>query len=577
MSHDLELILTLTGALTTALAFGLVAQKLRLSPIVGYLFAGVVVGPFTPGFTAHGAIANQFAELGIILLLFGVGLNLHVRELLGVRRVAVPGALVAIAVAIGGGAGVATLLGWRSSSALVYGLTISVASTVVVLRVFADQQLLHTPVGHVAVGWLLVEDLYVVIVVILLPLLAGERREGGATDVAIAVAVALSKVAALVALTLTVGRKLIGAVLGSVARTRSRELFTLTVLVLALGVAVGSAKLFGASMALGAFLAGLVVGQSDFSSRAASEALPMRDAFAVLFFVATGMLLDPSKLLSNLPLTLLTLSIIVLAKPLAAGAVVLARGYPPRTAVGLAMGVAQIGEFTFVLAALGGQLRLLPPEATQSLVAASILTIAVNPLLFRFVDPAARWVGARLPERKHGPDSLAPPRRHADRRFRAIVVGHGPVGRSLSRLLVDHGLEPTIVELNHDTVAQVRASGLRAVYGDASQREILERAGVGDAGSLIFTASGSPDAVIRTARALNEDLLIVARATRLGEVPPLRRAGAHDVVSAEGEVALAMTERLLVQLGASGEQLDRARARVRKDIADEGGGSHASG
>ncbi len=379
VDHELDLVLTLAGALTAALVFGLVARKVRLSPIVGYLLAGVAIGPFTPGFVAHAGLASQFAELGVVLLMFGVGLNLHLSELVAVRWVALPGAIAGMAAATCAGLLVAVAFGWSVRSGVVYGLAIAVASTVVLLRVFADRNVLHTQPGHVAIGWLLVEDLFVVLVVVLLPLFASPAVRGGA--LAISVAVALAKIAGLVAFTWLVGRRAIPRVLELIAATKSRELFTLAVLVIALGVAVGAAKLFGASMALGALLAGIVVGQSDFASRAASEALPMRDAFAVVFFVATGMLLDPSKVASNLPLTLATLAVIWIAKPAVALVVILLSKRSPKTALTVALGLGQIGEFSFVLAALGTQLGMLPAAASQSLVAASIVSITVNPLL----------------------------------------------------------------------------------------------------------------------------------------------------------------------------------------------------
>lgn len=561
MPHDLSLVLTLTGGLAAALVFGLLSQWLRLSPIVGYLVAGVVVGPFTPGFTAHSGIAEQLAELGVILLMFGVGLHFHVKELLSVKRIAVPGAIVQIAIATALGVLVTRPLGWGLGPGVVFGLAISVASTVVLLRVLADNDDLHTPAGHIAVGWLLVEDLFTVLVLVMLPIVAGEGAKQDAAGAALSLGLAVLKIAALVAFTLLVGQRVIPKLLALVAKSRSRELFTLTVLTLALGIAVGAAKLFGASMALGAFLAGMVVGQSEFSTRAASEALPMRDAFAVLFFVSMGMLLDPAQLLPNAGLVAATLAVILLGKPLAALLVVLALRYPPKTAVTVAIALAQIGEFSFILAALARQQGVLPAAATQALVAASVVSITLNPLLYRLVDSIAR----RLPVRRGGavhegaidlPEPL----------HRAIVVGYGPVGRTLTRLLRENDLVPTIIELNHETVKQLRGEGVHAIYGDASQREVLEQAGVRAARGLVFASSGSPDAVVRQATALNPDLLVLSRTAYLREVQPLKQAGARVVVAAEAEVALAMAEHLLLQLGATADQLDRARHRVRTEM-----------
>jgi CPA2 family monovalent cation:H+ antiporter-2 len=559
--HNLDLIFTLTGGLTAALVLGFVTQRLRMSPIVGYLLAGIVVGPFTPGFVAHHGLAEQMAELGVILLMFGVGLHFDVKELLAVRRIAIPGALAQIAAATLLGVWITRYLGWNLAAGIVFGLAISVASTVVLLRVLTDNDALHTAAGHVAVGWLLVEDLFTVLVLVLLPLFAS-RHHGSATEIAMAIGLAMLKVAVLVAFTLTAGKRVIPWLLGYVARTRSRELFTLTVLVLTLGIAVGSVKLFGASMALGAFLAGMVVGQSEFSSRAASEALPMRDAFAVLFFVSMGMLFDPKAVLPNLALTLATLAVILLAKPLSALAVVLLLKGPPAMAATVALALAQIGEFSFILAALGRELGILPEPATQALVVAGIVSITLNPLLFRLVEPLGRFLSARI-ARSASPETDLP--LAADRQT-TIVVGYGPVGRTLTELLREHDLEPTVIELNHDTVNQLRESGVRALYGDATQREILEQAGIRKASALIFAASGSADPVIRAARDLNPELLLVARANYLREISPLREAGANAVISAELEVAFGMAERLLTEIGATPEQIDRARDRVRSEL-----------
>jgi monovalent cation:H+ antiporter-2, CPA2 family len=565
MPHNLDLIFTLTGGLLTALVFGFITQRLKLSPIVGYLLAGVAVGPFTPGFVADAALAEQLAELGVILLMFGVGLHFHVKELLAVRRVALPGAVVQIAVATALGVGVTRLYGWSLMAGVVFGLAIAVASTVVLLRVLADHDALHTPAGHVAVGWLLVEDVFTVLVLVMLPILVGGGSAAGLTELGMSLGIATLKIAALILFTFVVGRWLIPRLLAYVAKTRSRELFTLTVLALALGIAVGSAKLFGASMALGAFLAGLVVGQSEFSTRAASEALPMRDAFAVLFFVAMGMLFDPGRLLEHAGLTAAILAIILVGKPAAALAVVLVLRYPARTAVSVAVALAQIGEFSFILAALGRQLEVLPEQATQALVAASIVSITLNPLAFKLVDPASRWLSARL-ARTEGPQPRSVERRPPD--HSAVVVGYGPVGRIVVTLLRENGLEPTVIELNHETVNRLRADGVAAVYGDASQIEILENARARESSTLVFTASGSPDAVIRAAKELNPAIRILARTGYLAEARSLREAGAEVVVAAEAEVALGMTVRILERLGATADQLDRARDRVRSGLAE---------
>ena len=564
MPHNIDLILTLTGGLTAALILGFITQKLKLSPIVGYLLAGIIVGPFTPGFAADQDIATQSAEIGVILLMFGVGLHFHLKDLMAVRAVAIPGALVQIAAATGLGALATHFFGWSWGAGIVFGMAISVASTVVLTRVLADNRALHTNVGHVAIGWLIVEDLFTVIVLVLLPALADDGQGGG--NVWATLGIALLKLVALVVLTFTVGGKLIPLFLGYVARTGSRELFTLTVLVLALGIAVGSAKFFGASMALGAFLAGMITGQSDYSARAASDALPMRDAFAVLFFVSVGMLFDPAAVITGWPLMLVTLAIILIGKPLAAVAVVMILKRPLRTALPVAAALSQIGEFSFILATLAVSLKIMPPEAMAALVVGAVVSITVNPLIYQTAEPLARWlekrgIGVSAPAPEAGPVPHDP---DADR---VIVVGYGPVGKTVSRILADNGIEAVVVDMNIDTVRQLKESGKHAVYGDASQREILHHAGIEEAEGLIISASGLPASeIVRAARELNPKIRILSRARYLTESAELRQQGADAVFSSEGEIALSMVDFLMEQFGATDEQIDRERDRVRKEL-----------
>jgi CPA2 family monovalent cation:H+ antiporter-2 len=560
---EFDLILTLTGCLAAALVCGYITLRLGLSPIVGYLLAGVVVGPTTPGFVADRHLAEQFAEVGVILLMFGVGLQFHVEELLAVRKVALPGAVGQSLFATGLGALLGVSYGWGWAAGVVFGLAISVASTVVLLRVLEDNGDLHTPTGHLAVGWLVVEDLFTVLVLVLLPVLFG-RGGAGAAGAVMAIGLAVVEVGAMVLLTFLLGRRLIPRVLDRVAATRSRELFVLTVLVLALGIAVGSAKLFGVSMALGAFLAGMVVGRSEFSLRAATEALPMRDAFAVLFFVSVGILFDPRSLLASPGLIAATLGIILLGKPLAALGIVLLLGRPVRVALSVAVVLAQIGEFSFILASVGRSLGILGEDATSAIVAAAILSITLNPIAYQWIDPLDRsfrglrrtaWSGQRKT-----PTDVPP----ASGRHRAVVVGHGPVGQTLMRLLRENKLEPVVIELNLETVRGLDGRGIKAIYGDAGRRETLIKAGVEAAVALILTPSGRHGVAetIRCARELNPGIRIIARSDYLRDEPGLRRAGADLVFSGEGEVALAMTESLLRQLGATAEQIDRERDRI---------------
>lgn len=574
--HNLDLILTLTGGLAAASILGYGSHRLGLSPIVGYLLAGFVVGPNTPGFVANKELADQLSEVGVILLMFGVGLQFHLKELLAVRRVAIPGAVCQSLVATGLGCIVAREFGWSWSAGLVFGMAISVASTAVLLRVLTDNHDLHTPTGHIAVGWLVVEDLFTVLVLVLLPVVFGANQTGTGS-VALGLAWSVAKLVLLMVFTFFVGSRIIPWLLSQVAAIRSRELFTLSVLVLALGIAVGSAKVFDVSMALGAFLAGMVVGQSEFSLRAASEALPMRDAFAVLFFVSVGMLFDPQYLWHSPGLVASILGIILLGKPLAALGIVLLLRYPLRVALSVAVALAQIGEFSFILAALGKELGILTEGATNTLIAAAIVSISLNPLLYRLIDSfeaqAKRrprvwgWLNARLQAGMPGALAL-----EADGapicRYRAVVVGYGPLGRTVARLLRANGNEPRIIELNLNTVRQLRSEGAQVVYGDASHRDTLKHAGVEGAVTLILSAAGmygSQD-VIRLSRELNPKIRVFARAAYLGEIPALRRAGADAVFSGEGELALVMTEFILRQLGATPEQVDRERERIRIEL-----------
>ncbi|MGE0449584.1 MAG: cation:proton antiporter [Vicinamibacterales bacterium] len=569
--HGYDLILTLTGGLGAALLLGYVTHRLGLSPIVGYLLAGTLVGPHTPGFVADASIAEQLAEVGVILLMFGVGLQFHVEELLAVRRVAIPGAIAQSLVATGLGTLLAIALGWTWPAALIFGMALSVASTVVLIRVLADNNDLHTQAGHIAVGWLVVEDLFTVLALVLLPALFTPGRLEMPLWASLALTIA--KVGALVAFTAMVGGHVIPRVIDRVAQTRSRELFTLTVLVIALGIAVGSALVFGVSMALGAFLAGMVVGRSEYSVRAASEALPLRDAFAVLFFVSIGMLLDVSALASSPVLVAGAIAIVLIGKPLVALLLVRALQYPVGVALTVAVALAQIGEFSFILATVGRELGILTGEATNVLVATAIASIVVNPLAYSAIEPVTRWLG-RPPWAGRGGrhvegevvDHGGP--RPLEASYRAVVVGYGPTGRAVVRLLRENGVAPTVVDLNMDAVRELREGGVDAVYGDATRPETLAAAGLPGADTLILGAAGLTHSIeiIREARLLNPRVRVLARASYLRAVPALKDAGAASVYTGEGEVALAFVEDILRTLGATPEQIDRERARVHREL-----------
>lgn len=571
MNHDFSLIFTFVGGLTAALLFGLIARKLHLSPLVGYLLAGVIVGPYSPGFVADSHTVDQFAELGVILLMFGVGLHFHLKDLIAVQKVAVPGAVVQISVATVLGVVVGWLFGWSIFSGLIFGMAISVASTVVLTRVLEDNQNLHTPSGHVALGWLVVEDLFTILLLVLIPSVM-EARQSGAGDwggIFVELGWMFVKLALLVALTLFAGKKVIPIVLRYVARTGARDLFTLAVLVIALGVAVCSAEFFGASMVLGAFLAGMVVGQSDFCARAAADAMLMRDAFAVLFFVSVGMMFDPSSIMECWPLALATLAVVMLGKPLAAYVVVRCFRRPVSLALSVSVALAQVGEFSFILAGIGLKYGILPSVANQAIILASVISISLNPILYRRIEPVLKWLtkrGVGCKASSDMQDMIVPP----PVTRRVVLVGFGPTGRILKRILNDNGVEVVIIEMNIDTVTAIRKQGGVIVYGDAGQREVLRHAGIEYAESLILSAS-IPNAkdIVGVALELNPRIDVMIHTKYMRDVDVLKTAGASQVFSSESEVALSMAEYFLREGGADDEQIVSERLRLRAELDRE--------
>ena len=574
--HDIPLILTVTYGLAFALLFGTITNRFGLSPIVGYLLAGFMVGPKTPGFVADPKIAAQLAEFGVILLMFGVGLEFHWRDLLQVKSLAIPGALFQSAVATALCTAMAPLFGMSLASGVVLGIAVSVASTVVLVRLLMDNGVLHTPEGHVAVGWLVVEDLFTVVVLVLLPALNAALAEGGAAAIAGSIAWTAAKIVLLVLLVLVIGARAVPLLLNYMARTRSRELFTLSVLAVALGIATGSALVFGVSMALGAFLAGMAVGQSDVSQQAASDALPMRDAFAVLFFVSVGMLFDPASLAEHWPLALAVTAVILIGKPLAALAIVLVLGYPIRTGLTVAVALAQIGEFSFILSEQARSLGFLSQAASSVLVTCSIISITLNPLLFKLVEPAERWLKGRpgllrrLARRaKSNPLAEIAALETHGKEAQAIVVGYGPVGQTLTAILRDFHVSPVIIDLNVDTVRRLRHEGWQAIYGDARSTEILRNAQIERARYLLLTL---PDeaarlAIIATALSLNPELKIIIRARYLAERDVLREADVDAVAFEEAEVAAALGEMLLKEMGADEDEVLARSAKIRADLS----------
>jgi CPA2 family monovalent cation:H+ antiporter-2 len=573
-------------SLAAALVLGLATERLRLSPIVGYLLAGILVGPHTPGPVADPQMAVQFAEVGVVLLMFGVGLHFNLKDLWSVRSIAIPGAACQIAVATALGTLAAIITGWKLADGVIIGIAISVASTVVLIRVLTDNDVLHTTQGHIAVGWLIVEDIFTVLVLVVLPAAAAIAAQGGedAPSISVALGMAIIRIAALSVLVLGGGKRLIPWLLRLVAQTRSRELFTLSVLALVLAIATGSAYFFGVSMALGAFLAGMVVGQTEVSHQAAADALPMRDAFAVLFFVSVGMLFDPRAIFEEPVLLTLLLAITLAAKPLTAFAIVWLLRYSVRSALTIAIALAQVGEFSFLLADEAIRRELLTETGHSLLVACAILSITLNPLLFRAIAPVETWLrskpklwsllsvrseaagqeinrlaGERLAKGDDGGEAPA---------IRAVIVGYGPVGQTASRVLKGFGVQPTIIDLNLDTVRELNGIGEAAVYGDATRRDILEAAGIGQAKYLLLTI---PDVLVRTltiitAKEMNAELRVFARARYLNERAWLEEAGASDVCSEEGEVAVGLALLILREVGADQSRVRDELRRIEAEL-----------
>ncbi|HEX2116584.1 MAG TPA: YbaL family putative K(+) efflux transporter [Alphaproteobacteria bacterium] len=552
MPHHTPLIGMIVAGIVLAFILGALANRLRISPLMGYLLAGVLVGPYTPGYVADQSLANELAEIGVILLMFGVGMHFSLKDLLSVKAIAVPGAVVQIAIATLLGMGLAASLGWSIGAGIVFGLALSVASTVVLLRALQERHLIETERGRIAVGWLIVEDLAMVLALVLLPALSGLLRDGadvaapGAVQIAAALAITLGKVAAFVALMLLVGRRVIPWVLHYVAHTGSRELFRLAVLAIALGVAFGAAELFDVSFALGAFFAGMVLAESELSHQAANETLPLRDAFAVLFFVSVGMLFDPAIILRE-PLPIIAvLLIILIGKSIAAFLIVLAFRHPVGTALTISASLAQIGEFSFILANLGVALDMMPERGRDLILAGAILSIVANPLFFAAVD----LLNARADRLRSSSGGVQP--EVAERAFvpstalkdHAVLIGYGRVGSAIGEALMARGEPLFVVEENESTVAGLRARGVEAHSGNAASPELLRAANLPAARRLFVAVASAFEAgqVVEQARAANPALKIVARAHLDSEVDYLRQLGADAVVMGEREIARAMLD-----------------------------------
>jgi CPA2 family monovalent cation:H+ antiporter-2 len=549
MSHDNPLIALLVIGLGLAFVFGTIAHRLKTSLLVGYLLAGVAIGPFTPGFNADEGLALQLAEVGVILLMFGVGLHFSVKDLLAVRAIAIPAALLQMAAAILLGEGLGWLLGLSPGGGLVLGLALSIASTVVLMRGLTERRLMDSEAGKIAIGWLVIQDLVTVLVLVLLPVLAPLLHHGGPhaplSTLLLTIGTTLAKVIAFVALMLLVGRRVIPALLHYVAHTGSRELFRLSVLAVALGVAFFSALLFGVSFALGAFVAGMVLSESQLSQRAAEETLPLRDAFAVLFFISVGMLFDPHVLLHDPAPLLAVLAIVLIGTP--AVALLILRGFGRSwiTSLTIAVGLAQIGEFSFILAALGAGLGLIGSEVRDLILGASILSIFVNPVLFHLLRRFRPWI-----DRMDGvvpppavPETARPMLTRTSLVGHAIVVGYGRVGRLVAEGLSAAGWPLLVIEAGEGT-ARGLAGTVEVITGNAASPAVLEAANVAAARLVIVAIPEAFEAgqIVQQARAANPSAAIIARAHFDLEATHLAKLGAGVVVMGEREIARSMLE-----------------------------------
>jgi CPA2 family monovalent cation:H+ antiporter-2 len=571
MPHHTPLIATIVAGIGLAFIFGAIANRLRLSPLVGYLVAGVVIGPFTPGYIADQELAGQLAEIGVILLMFGVGLHFSLSDLLAVRAIALPGAIGQIAIATLLGMALARAIGWSIGAGLVFGLALSVASTVVLLRALQERRLIETERGRIAVGWLIVEDLAMVMTLVLLPAVSGllggqipATPQGGAAGGLVGwldpqsvwgvLGLTLLKIAAFLGLMLVIGRRVIPWILHYVAHTGSRELFRLSVFAIALGVAFGAAELFGVSFALGAFFAGMVLAESQLSQQAAQETLPLRDAFAVLFFVSVGMLFDPM-IVAREPLAVLAVVLIILVgKSIAALLIVLAFQHPLSTALTISVSLAQIGEFSFILAGLGVDLRLLPEAGRDLILAGAILSILINPLLFFTLDRLTPRLQS-IPD-KSAAAAPAPELPVTSLRDHAVLVGYGRVGSLIAQALKERGTPFLVIEERDTTVERLRANGIEVILGNAGERGMLKAANLRQARWLISAIPNPFEAsnLIEKGRRVNPNLKIIARAHLDAEVEHLQNFGADHIVLGQQEIAREMANRMF-DADASGAEM----------------------
>jgi CPA2 family monovalent cation:H+ antiporter-2 len=568
MPHDVSLIVLLAVGFGLALVFGYLAARLRLPPLVGYLIAGIIISPNTPGIVADMQIANQLAELGVIFLMFGVGMHFSIKDLLAVRRIAIPGAILQTTIATIVGIGLATLWGWRFGSGLVFGLCLSVASTVVLLRALESHGLLNSVNGRIAVGWLVVQDLVMVLVLVLLPPMAAmlgvesPQTHGTNFDLPInnlwlTIGITLAKVIAFIALMLIVGRRIFPKFLLLVSRTGSRELFTLSVVAAAVSIAYGSFVLFGVSFSLGAFFAGMVVRESDFSHRAEAETLPIREVFSILFFVSVGMLFNPAILWQH-PLHVLgVVAAIVIVNPIAAVGLVLFFRYPMNTALTLGASLAQIGEFSFILASVGLSLKLLTLDAQNLILAGALISISLNAAIFAAIEPAQRWIRARSHlarrlERSGDPLSMLP--MSVDNEYldgQVVLIGHGAVGRRIAHTFKEQNIRYVVVDENRDIIESLRAQNIPAVSGDACEPAVLIQAHIAQASLLVVSTADVFDVrrIVEISRILNPKIEAVICTESLAEAELLEQENIGKVFMSKQTLADSMTEHVLNRLG----------------------------
>ena len=562
MPHDVDLIILLAVGFGMALIFGYIAARLRLPPLIGYLIAGIIISPNTPGIVGDIHLANQLAELGVMFLMFGVGMHFSLNDLLQVRRIALPGAILQIAVATLLGIGVSMYWGWSFGSALIFGLSLSCASTVVLLKALGDRGLLDSVNGKIAVGWLLVEDLVMVLALVLLPatavLLGGHALPGTDTSQSIwlTIGITLLKVTGFIAFMLIIGKRLVPMIMQFVARLGSRELFTLTVVAAAVSIAYGSYAVFGVSMALGAFFAGMVVKESDFSHRAEEETLPLREIFSILFFVSVGMLFDPSILIEEPLRILAVIAIIMVGKTLAAIALVLFFRYPINTALTVGASLAQIGEFSFILATLGLSLGLLTPDAQNLILAGALFSITLNSFVFSAIEPVQRWIRershlARLLERSADPLAMLPDEvDQAYLRDQVVIIGYGGVGRRISENLIQQNIKVVIAEENRDIVEKLRSQGIAAVSGEATEPNVLIQAHIQHARLLVISPMDILDIhrIVDISKQLNPEIQVLICAESKEEAAVIRQENLGEVFYAKEEMAKNMSHHILNQI-----------------------------